>query len=194
MCRGDWKTHGSHTGGFYSCEPLSPSSNFDRTDLCEGKSGNKYDSSEAKKIDDWAGKFLEDSKKFMHYFERYFNHTTARRQLDDRSAELRQEAQAYGVKVCRNYDAIGEAIDLLLEARDVLRFTYVYGFFLEDKKVKPFFEYLQANAEGIVERLSDLVSKSIADLDLDDLKNRIRITKRFITNLVRGIEEGLVPS
>lgn len=32
MCRGDWKSHGEHTGGFYSC--------------------NKYDNSAAKDLDD----------------------------------------------------------------------------------------------------------------------------------------------
>jgi len=41
MCRGDWKTHGPHTGGFYSC--------------------NKYDTSDAKKQDDEAAKFKAES-------------------------------------------------------------------------------------------------------------------------------------
>lgn len=38
MCRGDWKTHGEHTGGFYSC--------------------NKYDNSSAKELDDEVNGYL----------------------------------------------------------------------------------------------------------------------------------------
>lgn len=173
MCRGDWATHGPKTGGFYSC--------------------NRYDSSEAKKLDDAAQTFLSDQKRYMHYYERYFNHGSSRRQLEDRAEELKRAAEAYGVTVCRSYEAVGEAIDLLLECREVLKYTYVYGYFLEDKKLKTFFEYLQGNAEGITERLAGMVQKKPEDIDLDDLKNRIRITRRYLSNLVRGIEEGLVP-
>lgn len=54
MCRGDWKTHGQHTGGFYSC--------------------NKYDSSDAKKVDDEASRAKAESDRFLHYFTRFFNH------------------------------------------------------------------------------------------------------------------------
>jgi ariadne-1 len=54
MCRGDWKTHGQHTGGFYSC--------------------NKYDSSDAKKTDDEASRVKADSDRFLHYFQRFFDH------------------------------------------------------------------------------------------------------------------------
>ncbi len=54
MCRGDWKTHGQHTGGFYSC--------------------NKYDTSDAKKVDDEATRLKNESDRFLHYFNRFFNH------------------------------------------------------------------------------------------------------------------------
>eukprot|EP00727_Mastigamoeba_balamuthi_P007062 m51a1_g2977 hypothetical protein (557) ;mRNA; r:712891-715092 len=173
MCRGDWKTHGSHTGGFYSC--------------------NKYDSSDAKKLDDWANKYLEDSKRLQHYFGRYFNHATARRQLQAQAAQLRKNAFEYGVKLACNYDAVGEGIALVLECRQILKYTYVYGFFLApDAKEQTFFEYLQANAEGITERLADLVIQAPEKIDLEDLKNRIRITRKFLSNLVDGIREGLV--
>jgi ariadne-1 len=172
QCRGDWKTHGSHTGGFYSC--------------------NKYDASEAKKIDDWAGKYLEDNKRFKHFFERFFNHDVSRRQLQDMASKLRTQAQEYGVTQHANYDAVGDAVTLILECRLILKYTYVYGFFLSpsDKGV-PFFEYVQANAEGITERLAGLVNTPIEKLDLDALKNLLGVTRKYISNLAKAIENGL---
>ena len=50
MCRGDWKTHGQHTGGFYSC--------------------NKYDKSEGKKKDDEAVNLRSAAERFQHYWDR----------------------------------------------------------------------------------------------------------------------------
>lgn len=50
MCRGDWKTHGQHTGGFYSC--------------------NKYDKSEGKKKDDEAANLRSAAERFQHYWDR----------------------------------------------------------------------------------------------------------------------------
>ena len=70
MCRGDWKTHGSHTGGFFSC--------------------NRYEKSEAKKIDDWAEEYKKSNERYQHYYSRYFNHNSARQQMQDKAEDIRQ--------------------------------------------------------------------------------------------------------
>jgi len=173
MCRGDWATHGQHTGGFYSC--------------------NRYEKSEAKKIDDWAADYLKSNKRYEHYYSRFFNHDGARKELEKKAESLRQAAAEYGRKVGVNYDDINTAVKLAIECRNVLKYTYVYGFFLEDEKMRTFFEYLQANAEGITERLCEAINQPMAEISLDQLRDLIRITKKYFTNLVSGIEEGLVP-
>jgi hypothetical protein len=91
---------------------------------------------------------------------------------------------------------------------------YAYGFYLEEGPAKTFFEYLQANAEGITERLTEALMLPADKINAEDLKNRIRVTKKvplfpsililpycplflvitqfqYISNLVKGIEEGL---
>ena len=51
MCRGDWKTHGTNTGGFYKCDFYD-----------KGKTiGNKLD------------KKMEESKYFHDIYIQYFN-------------------------------------------------------------------------------------------------------------------------
>lgn len=172
MCRGDWKTHGSHTGGYFSC--------------------NKYDTSDAKKIDDQSARVLEDNKKMAFFFERFIGHESSANQLLRNKAKMLADAQAYGQQAHINYDAVGEAINLIVECRVILKYTYVYAFFMpETWKEKNFFEYLQANAEGITERLNKLVQTPVETLNLDELMNLIRVTRKFINNLVKGIEEGL---
>jgi len=173
MCRGDWKTHGSHTGGFFSC--------------------NKYDKSEAKKIDEWADQYKKSNERYQHYYARYFNHDSSRKEMENKAETLRQTAAAYGRKVGVSYDAVNEAVKLAIECRSVLKYTYVYGFFLEDPNMLTFFEYLQANAEGITERLCEIINQPMEKINLEELRDRIRITKKYFTNLVTGIEEGLVP-
>lgn len=171
MCRGDWKTHGSHTGGFYTC--------------------NRYESSEAKKIDDWAKTYMVDNERYKHYYERYFNHNLRKNEIEKKAPLLKKAAEDYAAKTGINCSVIGEALDLVVECRDALKYTYVYGFYLENKKEKDFFEYLQSNAEGITERLSEIVMKPIDQINIDNLKNIVRVTRKYLKNLVVGIENGL---
>eukprot|EP01087_Luapelamoeba_hula_P000751 TRINITY_DN1054_c6_g1_i1.p1 TRINITY_DN1054_c6_g1~~TRINITY_DN1054_c6_g1_i1.p1 ORF type:complete len:867 (-),score=222.38 TRINITY_DN1054_c6_g1_i1:16-2616(-) len=172
MCRGDWKTHGPHTGGFYSC--------------------NKYESSEGKKLDDEAAKLKEDSDRYLHYFERYFAHSIASSNIQHLLEKAAEKANNYSTSNDSNTDFFIDAVKLLAKCRHILKYTHVYGFYLPDgSKGKDFFEYLQANAEGITERLARMVMSPLGELDVPDFKNRIRVTNEYITNLVDALEEGL---
>ena len=173
MCRGDWKTHGSHTGGFYSC--------------------NKYEASDAKKIDDWATGYLEDTSRYKHYYERYFNHNLSQHEMERKAPHIKVDAYKYSASLGNNFDqTVGCAIDLVIECREFLKFSYVYGFFIEDPKERAIFEFLQSNAEGITERLASMVTKPPANIPVEELKNLIRVTRNYLKNLAKGIENGLL--
>jgi len=171
MCRGDWKTHGQHTGGFYSC--------------------NKYDVSDAKKTDDEATRLKNESDRVLHYFNRFFNHDVLNKHAEKLKREIVTKMDAYREIHNQNPDFMMEAVDLLIECRRILKYTYAYGFYLEEGPAKVFFEYLQANAEGITERLTETINTPANTMNAEDLKNRIRVTKKYVNNLVKGIEEGL---
>jgi ariadne-1 len=173
MCRGDWKSHGEHTGGFYSC--------------------NKYDTSQAKSLDDEAARLKQEADRYLHYFNRYFAHETAEKGIVAlRQKALEKQAQFREMHASVNGDFFTEAVDLLQKCRHILKYTYVYGFNLPDNSTgKEFFEYLQANAEGITERLSDQVNAPLNKLDITSFKNIIRVTSKYIENLVKGMEDGL---
>ena len=63
LCRGPWTEHGSHTGGFYSC--------------------NKYDSSTAKSEDTKAADTKTELEHYMFYYHRYESHKNAMKIADD---------------------------------------------------------------------------------------------------------------
>eukprot|EP01090_Pellita_catalonica_P007137 TRINITY_DN1774_c0_g1_i2.p1 TRINITY_DN1774_c0_g1~~TRINITY_DN1774_c0_g1_i2.p1 ORF type:complete len:494 (+),score=71.60 TRINITY_DN1774_c0_g1_i2:555-2036(+) len=173
MCRGDWSSHGEHTGGFYSC--------------------NKYDSSSAKQMDDEASKLKQEADRYLHYFNRYFSHDQAKKAIPAlRAKAINKQIQYRNQTNCGSVEFFTEAVDLLQESRHFLKYTYVYGYYLGDSEGKQFFEYLQANAEGIIERLADQVNAPLNELDIPAFKNRIRVNKKYIANLRDGIEEGLV--
>jgi ariadne-1 len=172
MCRGDWKSHGEHTGGYYSC--------------------NKYDNSSARDLDDEASKMKQEADRYLHYFNRYFLHETAGKSVPQLRLKALEKQQQYREQTSGNPDFLIEAVDLLAKCRHILKYTYVYGFYLPDgSRGKDFFEYLQANAEGITERLSDQVNSPISKLDVTSFKNIIRVTSKYIDNMVKGIEDGL---
>jgi ariadne-1 len=172
MCRGDWKSHGEHTGGYFSC--------------------NKYDNSGAKDLDNEAARLKEEADRYLHYFNRYFLHETAAKSIPALREKALDKQRVYREITAGNPDFLLEAVDLLERCRHILKYTYVYGFYLPDgSRGKDFFEYLQANAEGITERLSGLVNSPVTQLDVTAFKNTIRVTSKYIENLVEGMEDGL---
>lgn len=174
MCRGDWKTHGAHTGGFYSC--------------------NKYENSDAKKIDEDSQSYLQSSQRLMHYFNRYFNHDVLmknmQKQLSDGGVEQKMD-HFMGITSCCP-DFYMEAAELLVECRRMLKYTYVYGYYLEEGPGRALFEYQQASAEGVTERLSDMFHSSVENIAQSPLEfvNYIRVAKKHINNLIKSIEAG----
>jgi ariadne-1 len=52
---------------------------------------------------------------------------------------------------------LDHATDQLIECRRVLKYTYVYAFYLNDGPEKTFFEWLQGDLERDTEELSGLL-------------------------------------
>lgn len=95
MCRGDWKTHGSHTGGFYSC--------------------NKYEKSEGKKKDEEAESFKAVAAKFQHYWDRYSNHEQNKRDAEKARGKILEKTIAYREVTGCDPKFLIEALDLLIQ-------------------------------------------------------------------------------
>lgn len=108
------------------------------------------------------------------------------------SGELDETMAQYSKLTNTDPEFFLEAAELLVECRRVLKYTYVYGYYMKESLCKNLFEYQQASAEGITERLSELFHTPVDVIAKSPLEfvNYVRVTKKFISNLVKSIEEG----
>lgn len=84
---------------------------------------------------------------------------------------------------------IKQATEALMECRPMLKWTYVYGFFLPQTTNRDIFEYLQADLEAGVERLSGLLEAK-GDKDRVTIINATEYVRQRQKNLVQGLMEN----
>ena len=118
MCRGDWKTHGSATGGYFSC--------------------NLYDKSKAKEVDEASGDVVKEAMYFQHFVDRFLNHG----QLENDAAKKREVCITQWMVDYREETGgldptfLLEALELLIRCRHTLKMTYVYAWFQDEAILK----------------------------------------------------------
>mmetsp|Transcript_128463 Transcript_128463/g.286240 ORF Transcript_128463/g.286240 Transcript_128463/m.286240 type:complete len:329 (-) Transcript_128463:60-1046(-) len=149
LCLGDWSTHGTSTGGYYQCNIYDKQSK-------EGKHAEEEKT---------RAKAKHALDKYIFFFERFMDH--------DRSMKLtvREEQDMEG-KVQTLHDKhsfeiielqfLYDALRQVRACRRVLKWTYVYGYYLEDGAQslhKALFEDLQKNLEEKTDRLHEMLEK-----------------------------------
>eukprot|EP00478_Filoreta_tenera_P000195 GABV01000195.1.p1 GENE.GABV01000195.1~~GABV01000195.1.p1 ORF type:complete len:408 (+),score=147.75 GABV01000195.1:422-1645(+) len=182
LCKGDWKEHGSATGGYYKC--------------------NRYEENKTKGQVSDEEKSQEDAKtelqRYMHYYSRFDNHDKAIKfakktltAAEDRAKKL-QDLKGVGFN---DVQFVNKAVETIIECRRLLKWTYVVGYYLKPGKEKNLFEMLQEDLEKHTEHLHELSEKPLEELMENamrtDIINYTRVTERFRENLMVGIETGL---
>eukprot|EP01125_Pyxidicula_operculata_P012799 TRINITY_DN4210_c0_g2_i1.p2 TRINITY_DN4210_c0_g2~~TRINITY_DN4210_c0_g2_i1.p2 ORF type:complete len:515 (+),score=125.77 TRINITY_DN4210_c0_g2_i1:1636-3180(+) len=182
LCRGDWKQHGADTGGYYAC--------------------NKYDSSTAKEDDTQAAQLKTELETYMFYYHRYESHHNAMKIADQQRAGAETKAteilRATNVRA-QDTNFLKDATEQLLSNRRVLKWSYVYGFYLDKSKTseKNLFEYLQEDLEKHTNKLSELYEKDFPKDYTQFIKwkeevtNYTRVTSGFLKKFVEGVMGGL---
>ncbi|KAH3756093.1 ubiquitin-conjugating enzyme E2-binding protein 1 [Pelomyxa schiedti] len=180
LCREDWSTHGSHTGGYFSC--------------------NRYEKSKAKEIDDGAAREKAELDRYLHYYNRFFNYESDLKMADEKRQAARRKMEAFRREgdtdiTSKRYgcscDFIAEAVEVELQCRRLLKYTYIIAYFFPDKATeKEFFLFQQANLEGITERLADMNKADLKDLNDDLLRTRIRTTAHYREGMTAAMAEA----
>ncbi|KAJ6235806.1 e3 ubiquitin-protein ligase ari5-related [Anaeramoeba flamelloides] len=167
ICMGNWKAHG---GSFYSCNKYKP-----KTD------NNKKKSKAA----------LE---KYFHYMSRFENHekslkfeTELRRRVAKKMYKMQDKENMNYVDV----SFMEEAVDQLCECRLILKWTYVFAFYLKKKKSKELFEFVQMGLESTTEKLSNILERPFNRIDKMEAVNTTRIAKLKLEHLFDTVESGL---
>lgn len=183
LCKGDWKAHGSATGGYYKCNI------YDK----KKKSGGSKVSDE-EKASEQARNALE---KYTFYLTRYDNHLKALRFAEQtlESTESRMDELTAKYKWKPNEATfLMDAVKCVIECRRLLAWTYPIGYYIpESVHLKSLFEDLQQNLEKFTEHLHELSEQGpekLADNKVRaELKNHTRVTQKFRDNMMTGIHE-----
>jgi len=200
VCCGDWKTHGSNTGGYFSC--------------------NVYKGSKGEKSDQKAQDFKSELQKFQHFSDRYDSHEQLKKDALKRKEKVLEIMPLYREKTGKEPDILLEAIDHLIECRHILKYTYAYAYFLEEQQEnnpKPttnnkgkktttttttppkitsnkieLFNFQQANAEGITEAMGGVIFSDLPVLiqKREDLRRYIDVSKNYFKNLIQCFESS----
>lgn len=144
----------------------------------------------------------DDSKKtasraaldrYLHYFHRYTVHEESKKfegkLWESVNAKMRAIQDTDPSRLV-DVQYVFDATEQLIECRRTLKYTYVFGFYLEDGPEKQLFSFLQSDLETTTENLSHLLENLIGK-DPRQLKDLTHLANRKLRNLLEGIEEGL---
>jgi ariadne-1 len=129
--------------------------------------------------------------KFMHFYTRYMTHEQSS-QLEDKLmmiAEKTMEQLAEAGAAWIDVQYIKKATAQLMEARNMLKWTYVYGYYLPDAVNRDLFEWLQGDLEAETEKLSGLLEAK-GEKDKTKIINSAEQVKKRVKNLLEGLMEG----
>lgn len=165
VCNGPWSQHG---GSYYAC--------------------NKYqDNEESSKQNARIQRAKDSLQRYLFYFSRFENHENSKK-LDGKVLEA-VTRRAKDLLVANECDIGGisyleDTARTLFDCRLTLKFTYVYGFYLESP-LRKLFEYNQSQLEHATEELSFIVEGKLA-LDRQEVLNRVAVAKKMLSTLVAG--------
>ena len=212
VCNGDWKEHGNHTGGFYKCNKWNPKE-AKRADKWKQEqpdsSGDKSSGGTAGGKDADAVKAERDAElnRYLFYYQRYHNHAESAKFAAQLRAETDKKIASIPASLLIDVQYLAAATECVLECRHVLKYTYVFAYFLssgatgggsegdERERERNLFEFLQQQLEKSVEALSEATEQRSEVLQRRDEKSKIvnytRVTKTFRDNLLAGVRNGL---
>lgn len=172
VCMDPWVEHGQQTGGYYSCNRYDP-----------GKATGDAEETAKAELD-----------RYLFYFQRYENHDQAgkfaakhREVTQRRMCELQEKSTSSWTDVT----FLETATEVLLECRRVLKYTYAFGYYMKAGSEKRLFEHLQEHLERSTETLAELTEQPLTKMDRSQVVNFTRVTQKFLTQLLEGIDDGL---
>ncbi|PRQ22802.1 putative aminoacyltransferase, E1 ubiquitin-activating enzyme [Rosa chinensis] len=156
-----------------------------------------------------AKKYLE---RYIHHYERWENNGRSKgKAIEDfdkvKTEHIKQLGEIHVNTKEHDYDFIIEAWQQIIECRQVLRWTYAYGYYMPQDAYakKHLFECLQGHAEFSLERLHNcaeselqqflVLSPSAASETFKEFKTKLvgltKVTGTYFKRLVTALEEGL---
>eukprot|EP01063_Lacrimia_lanifica_P025824 TRINITY_DN3382_c0_g1_i2.p2 TRINITY_DN3382_c0_g1~~TRINITY_DN3382_c0_g1_i2.p2 ORF type:complete len:257 (+),score=83.63 TRINITY_DN3382_c0_g1_i2:1001-1771(+) len=136
VCEKEWSQHGT---SWYQC--------------------NFYDAN-AEEEDLKRDTARQDLARYIHYYTRYANHDNSKyleQRILTQTEAVMAEMQESSEGNLDTVEYLWEAALQLIRARETLKYTYVYAYYLEGGAQKSLFEYNQAQLEHNTELLSKML-------------------------------------
>ncbi|KAJ9108851.1 hypothetical protein QFC21_000171 [Naganishia friedmannii] len=160
VCMADWTTHGT---AWYNC--------------------NRFDEKAGITARDAQAKSRAILERYLHYFNRWANHEQSAKldkELYMKTEKKMQEMQATSNLSWIEVQFAKRAVDVLMEARMTLKWTYAMAFYLTKCNSTTLFEDNQANLEQAVEDLSELLEKPIAPETIPQMRADVTNKTAFV--------------
>lgn len=164
MCLGDWKSHGSE---YYECSKYRENPNI----------ANESVHAQAR----------EALKKYLHYYERWENHSKSLKLEEQTLEKLRNRINQKvmsGLGTWIDWQYLFSAAGLLAKCRYTLQYTYPFAYYMDAGPRKELFEYQQAQLEAEIENLSWKIERA-ETTDRGDLENQMDIAEKRRTTLLK---------
>jgi ariadne-1 len=142
LCLADWKTHNDH----FKC--------------------NKYDNlskEEKKKMDDEINSERSNLQKYAFYYERYYNNEIAIRSVAKLIKGIQEEQKDLAIDLVLSLTQLEfliEACHVLRNSKRILKWSYAYGFYLENPLQRNLYEIIQENIDIYSGELHVLLEKT----------------------------------
>ncbi|XP_030830538.1 ankyrin repeat and IBR domain-containing protein 1 [Strongylocentrotus purpuratus] len=187
VCLEVWSKHSSETGGYFRCN------RYEAVQKVEEKAEGLM--SEAEK----RNKGMQELNRFLHYYTRFRNHENSYhleepllRKAPGKMRKLACHSDAKASKEETQF--IVDAIHELLAARHILKFSYPYGFYLEDRGgSKQIFEFMQNELEEASENLSQMVARNYLRTPRTKIIQAAHLTKRKRYEFLSAVSKGFLP-
>lgn len=168
MCLGEWKTHGAE---YYECSRYKENPNVAR--------------------DSVHALAREALKKYLHYYERWENHSKSlkleKQTVENIKARIQSKVMtASGTWIDWQY--LLTAAALLARCRYTLQYTYPFAYYMQSGARKELFEYQQAHLEAEIENLSWKIEHA-ESTDRGDLENQMDIAEKRRVTLLKDFLE-----
>jgi ariadne-1 len=129
--------------------------------------------------------------KFIHFYTRFNAHEQSSK-LEDKLLKVADEVMEKLSNEGQSWidvQYVKQATLSLMEARNMLKYTYIFGFYLPDHVNRDVFEYLQSDLEKGTEKLSELL-ESNKEKNRIDIINNSEYVKQRIKALLQGLSEN----
>ena len=154
---GYWLVRGATTGGYYKCNKFDPNSD----------GNDQSDAAKAKR----------ELNRYLHYYKRFHEHSQAqdfaRKSIKETEARMILLQEQNSDTVWTDVEFLKAANKQLVECRNVLKYSYVFAYYLPDGDKKTRFEYHQEMLERFTENLSELSEKPIQEMNRTDVVNQV---------------------